>query len=129
MSNISTSLKTLDLVAFSGYKFVAIDVCILISIIFKRMGYYSMFLYTSVTLCFFLLRTLKSKILRDASAATYDAYGNVQSNNDHYDHGIGRKRKLYFLFLISGLQPVLSFFLAMHLIPGKAIEAAGVGAA
>lgn len=55
VSNISTSLKTLDLVAFAGYKFVAIDACILVSIIFKRMGYYSMYLYTSITLCFFLV--------------------------------------------------------------------------
>lgn len=45
----------------------------------------------------------------------YDSYG--QPINQHFDHTLGRKRKLYFLFLVAGLQPVLSWWLTMHLIP------------
>lgn len=124
VSNISSTMKTLDLLAFSGYKFVTINLCILVSIIFKRFGYYLTLLYTSFSLCFFLLRTLKAKILREAtSTASYDAYGNVQQADVHTDYSIGRKRKLYFLFLISFAQPILSFFLSMHLIPSKTVEA------
>lgn len=55
ISNISTSLKTLDLMAFSGYKFVTLNFCILFSIIFKRFGFYLALIYTSITLCFFLV--------------------------------------------------------------------------
>ena len=55
VSNITSSIKTLDLLAFSGYKFVTINLCILISIIFKRFGYYLALLYTSISLCFFLV--------------------------------------------------------------------------
>lgn len=142
VANISTTLKTLDLLSFAGYKFAVIDVCILVSIVFKRLGYYSMFIYSSITLIFFLvskcfesvkmkkinsnrfqifqLRTLKTKTLRETptTAASYDAYGNVQQT-DQYDYTVGRKRKLYFMFLVAGLQPFLSLFLSMHLIPSN----------
>lgn len=154
VSNITASMKTLDLLAFSGYKFVTINLCIVISIVFKRFGYYLALLYTSISLCFFLvsgkkinkinsnknkvisifrvyflfcsqLRTLKAKILRETtSTASYDAYGNVQQTDVHTDYTVGRKRKLYFLFLISFAQPILSFFLSMHLIPSKTVDAA-----
>lgn len=70
------------------------------------------------------LRTLKAKILRETTTtASYDAYGNVQQADVHTDYTVGRKRKLYFLFLISFAQPILSFFLSMHLIPSKTVEA------
>ena len=36
-----------------------------------------------------------------------------------HEYSSGRKRKLYFLFLVAGLQPVLSFWLSMHLIPSS----------
>lgn len=55
VTNISTSMKTLDLLAFSGYKFPVIVACISISIIFKRVGYYSTLIYSSFTLFFFLV--------------------------------------------------------------------------
>lgn len=72
----------------------------------------------------FQLRTLKAKILREGTTtAAYDAYGNVQQVDVHTDYSIGRKRKLYFLFLISFAQPILSFFLSMHFIPSKIVEA------
>jgi len=117
VTNITTSLKTLDLLALAGYKFPVIVACIATSIIFKRIGYYSTLFYSGITLFFFLLRTLKAKILHDAqpTAAAYDSYGNAQPNQ--YNYTAGRKRKLYFLFLVSGLQPLLAFWLSLHLIP------------
>lgn len=53
--NLVTTMKTLDLLAFCGYKFVTINLCILVSIIFKSFGYYLTLLYTSLSLCFFLV--------------------------------------------------------------------------
>uniref|UniRef100_A0A0A1WEZ0 Protein YIF1B-B n=1 Tax=Zeugodacus cucurbitae TaxID=28588 RepID=A0A0A1WEZ0_ZEUCU len=114
--NIKTSLKTLDLLSFAGYKFVIIVTCLLVSTLFHGVGYYVALLYTSLTLGFFLLRTLKTKVLHDAApvssgAINYDPYGNPQQ----LDYTGGRKRKLYFLFLIVGGQAFLSFLLSKHL--------------
>ncbi|XP_036324419.1 protein YIF1B-B isoform X2 [Rhagoletis pomonella] len=114
--NIKTSLRTLDLLAFAGYKFVIIVACLLVSTLFHGVGYYVALLYTSLTLGFFLLRTLKTKVLHDATPASsgainYDPYGNPQQ----LDYTGGRKRKLYFLFLIVGGQAFLSFLLSKHL--------------
>lgn len=141
ITNISTTLKTLDLLAYSGYKFAIIVTCILVMILFRKVGYYVSLIYCSLSLGFFLvnlfndcerernlnffystqLRSLKAKVSHERSSSTaqqtYDVYGNPQSNEQHYDYSIGRKRKLYFLFMFAGLQPFLSFWLSMHLIP------------
>lgn len=53
--NIKTSLKTLDLLSFAGYKFVIIVTCLLVSTVFHGVGYYVALLYTSLTLGFFLV--------------------------------------------------------------------------
>jgi hypothetical protein len=122
VANITTTLKTLDLLAFSGYKFATICGILLISLLFGKSGYYICLIYSSATLAFFLLRTLKVKVLSEpvqTAAAPqipsgYDSYGQPIH---HFDHTLGRKRKLYFLFLVAGLQPVLSWWLTMHLEP------------
>lgn len=54
--NLSATMTFLDLLAFSGYKFVVINLCILVSIVFKSFGYYLALLYTGCSLCFFLVR-------------------------------------------------------------------------
>lgn len=54
--NISSAILTLDLLAFSGYKFVAINLCILVSIIFRGFGYILILGYNSIALFFFLVR-------------------------------------------------------------------------
>lgn len=115
--NIKTNLKTLDLLAFSGYKFVTIVACLLVSTLFHALGYYIALTYCSLSLGFFLLRTLKTKVLHESSptnpsgAINYDPYGNPQQ----LDYTGGRKRKLYFLFLVVGGQAFLSFLLSKHL--------------
>lgn len=60
------------------------------------------------------------------SAASYDAYGNVQPVDMHTDYSVGRKRKLYFLLLVSLMQPVLVFWSSWNLIPGSAVEIVAV---
>lgn len=55
IGNMSTTLKTLDLLAFSGYKYVVIVTSILTSLLFQRTGYYVMLLFSSLTLGFFLV--------------------------------------------------------------------------
>lgn len=118
IANIPTNLKTLDLLALTGYKYASIVLILLSSIVLRKSGYYISWLYASASLAFFLLRTLKAKVLSEPvqpqDPPTYDAYRQQQQQ---FEHTVGRKRKLYFLFLVTGLQPVLAFWLSMHLIP------------
>lgn len=118
IANIPTTLKTLDLLALTGYKYASIVSILLCSIFLRKAGYYISWIYASASLGFFLLRTLKAKVLSEPVQAqdppTYDPYRQQQQQ---FEHTVGRKRKLYFLFLVTGLQPVLAFWLSMHLIP------------
>ncbi|XP_017143877.2 protein YIF1B-A isoform X2 [Drosophila miranda] len=115
--NIKTSLKTLDLLAFTGYKYVNIVACLMFSTLFYRSGYFIALAYTSFSFGFFLLRTLRTKLLQDSAPAVssnainYDPYSNPQE----LDYSGGRKRKLYFLFMVVAGQAVLAFLLSKHL--------------
>lgn len=55
VSNISTSLRTLDLVAFSGYKYAIIVAILCASIMFGPTGYYVGLFYCGSSLAFFLV--------------------------------------------------------------------------
>ncbi len=55
ITNIPTTLKTLDLLAYSGYKFAIIVTCILVMILFRKVGYYAALIYCSLSLGFFLV--------------------------------------------------------------------------
>eukprot|EP00099_Drosophila_melanogaster_P023667 NP_651498.1 uncharacterized protein Dmel_CG5484, isoform C [Drosophila melanogaster] len=115
--NVKTSLKTLDLLAFTGYKYVNIVVCLMVSTLFFKSGYYIALAYTSFSFGFFMLRTLRTKLLQDNSPAApsgainYDPYGNPQQ----FDYSGGKKRKLYFLFMIVAGQALFAFLLSKHL--------------
>lgn len=85
VSNITASMKTLDLLAFSGYKFVTINLCIVISIVFKRFGYYLALLYTSISLCFFLVSEIVAR-----TKTTLNAWLCMSNES---------KRELFFIFL------------------------------
>lgn len=122
VANIPTTLKTLDLLSFSGYKYVIIVASILVSMLFQKTGFYITLIYSGCTLAYFLIRTLKAKIMTEPTKAadppSYDPYAAVPQQQD-FDYSVGRKRKLYFMFLVAGLQPVFSFWLTMHLIPSS----------
>jgi protein transport protein YIF1 len=55
VSNISTTLRTLDLVAFSGYKYAIVVAILCASILFGSTGYYLALIYCGSTLAFFLV--------------------------------------------------------------------------
>ncbi|CAG9859995.1 unnamed protein product [Phyllotreta striolata] len=111
---VETSLSTLDLLAYSGYKFVGIIFSIDVSIVAGKIGYYSCLLYTSLTLAFFLIRSLKVQVL-SGSTQQEDYYG-TQSVGGH-------KRRLYFLLFLGATQPILSWWLSYHLLPAANVVA------
>lgn len=111
IANIQTNLRTLDLLAYGGYKFVGIIISILLSLVAGTTGYYAGLIYCSLALAFYLVRTLRVQILLEANQqASY--YGDVPA--------AGHKRRLYFLLFVAVLQPVLSWWLSYHLI-GKTV--------
>lgn len=108
ISNIQTSLRTLDLLAYSGYKFVGLIVSILLSIVGGSTAYFCMLGYFSLALAFFLVRSLRAQVLPEISQQEAYYGDNVPSS--------GNKRRLYFLLFVAAAQPVLSWWLSYHLI-------------
>ncbi|KAF9399471.1 hypothetical protein BGX21_006180 [Mortierella sp. AD011] len=89
--NITSEVPILDLLAYSGYKFVGIIVSIIAQLAkAPRSVFWFVFLYTGAATGFFLLRSLRYVILPEASAGT------VQAPQ--------RKRRIHFLICLSVLQ-------------------------
>ncbi|XP_060521189.1 protein YIF1B [Cylas formicarius] len=106
---INTSLKTLDLLAYSGYKFVGTTVSILISVVTGKTGYYVTLSYVNLALAFFLVGNLKVTLLPSQGS----------KNEQHYyspGNAAGHKRRLYFMFFVAVMQPLLSWWLSYHLV-------------
>ncbi|KAF5273717.1 hypothetical protein FQR65_LT17125 [Abscondita terminalis] len=96
--NLQSSLHTMDLLAYSGYKFVGIIASILISLVGGRTGYYALLAYVNLALAFFLVRSLKAQVLQEKQVQYYAEVPTTRN-----------KRRLYFLLLIAVSQPVLSW--------------------
>ncbi|TBU44630.1 YIF1-domain-containing protein [Dichomitus squalens] len=84
------SSQVLDLLAYGGYKFVGVIVTLIADLLgFGRTLYLFVFIYTFLSTAFFLLRSLRSMVLPDASA-TAAAVNPSQ-----------RSRRITFLFLVA----------------------------
>ncbi|CAK9807627.1 Protein YIF1B-A [Anthophora plagiata] len=101
MMNLETSLSTLDLLAYCGYKYVGINTILAASLISRKFGYYAVWLYFSASLAFFLMRSLKLRVIPQ-NHSSYTASGN--------------KRRLYFILFVASIQPALMWWLSYHLI-------------
>ncbi|KAK3093589.1 hypothetical protein FSP39_017809 [Pinctada imbricata] len=99
--NLNTDLKYLDIVAYCGYKFVGMIFCLVAGLLFQSMGYYGVLLWFSITISFFLIRTLRIKIL-------------PHSEGDGYSRG--SKRSLYLILVISLVQPLMMWWLTSYIM-------------
>ncbi|KAG0359068.1 hypothetical protein BGZ54_010148 [Gamsiella multidivaricata] len=89
--NITSEVPILDLLAYSGYKFVGIIISIIVQLSnAPRYVFWGTFLYTGAATGFFLLRSLRYVILPESSAGTVMAPQ--------------RKRRIHFLICLSVLQ-------------------------
>ena len=104
--NIQTVLKTYDLIAYSGYKFIGIILSIISGVCLSRFGYYITLIYCGVALVFFILRSVKAKVLT----------ANQSVQNQFVDHSLGTKRRLYFLLFLAILQPLYSWWFSYEFL-------------
>lgn len=99
---ISSQVKYLDLLALCGYKYVGMILALLAGLLFKSFGYYCATAYMSLSISFYLARSLRLIISPD-------------HQGDSMGTSSGNKRRLYILLFISLIQPLLMYFLTRHL--------------
>ncbi|KAH9515466.1 Protein YIF1B-B [Bulinus truncatus] len=104
--NLSTALRYLDIVAYCGYKFVGMNVSLLAGVMSGNLTvYYCVLAWFSLSLVFFLLRTLKVQVM---------------PQQDHDGFTKGAKRSLYLILSMSLTQPVLMWWLSSYVMVFKA---------
>ncbi|XP_068618911.1 protein YIF1B [Battus philenor] len=125
ITNTTTKLKTLDLLAYSGYKYIIMIGSILGGLMLGKTGYYCSLVYSSFALSYFLVNTLRLQLLSGSQAPEQPSYGypaDYASPNPYADNWSkpsrgGAKRRVYFLLFVAITQPLLSWWLTYHLIP------------
>jgi len=105
--NIQSSLRTLDLTAYSGYKYFGIISCIPIGLLLGETVFYLVLLYTSIAFAYFLLFSMRWQL---NSIATVSSVGQTVVMVEYK-----RKRTLYFLILAVVIQPLTTWFLISNL--------------
>nr|CAH8840625.1 unnamed protein product [Trichobilharzia regenti] len=98
--NIQSNISYLDIVAYCGYKFVSMIIVLISYVGLNQPGYYFSLLYVSLALAFFLIRSLKLKILPHAEAYPSEC----------------NKRRIYLLLLIALVQPLVIWWLTRRVV-------------
>ncbi|XP_004925707.1 protein YIF1A isoform X3 [Bombyx mori] len=133
VTNTSTSLKTLDLLAYSGYKYTVMISSLLAGLLAGRTGYYCGLLYSSCALSYFLVKTLRLQLLSGSQGPEQPSYGfpnppyAANPYSDAWDKPTpgGTKRRVYFLLFVAITQPLLCWWLTYHLVASPPGEGAG----
>ncbi|XP_063168707.1 protein YIF1B [Candoia aspera] len=100
---INTGLTPIDLVAFSGYKYVGMILGLLAGLVFGKTGYYALLGWCCVTVFVFMIRTLRLKILSEAAEGVLRRDAQSQL-------------RMYLTVAVAGLQPLQMYWLTFHLI-------------
>lgn len=102
---VNTDLTTIDLLAFSGYKYVGMIVGVVSGLLFGRPAYYLSLLWCCAAIFVFMIRTLRLKLLSEAAAA-----------EGRQVRGSRNQLRMYLTMSIAGAQPLFMFWLTYHLI-------------
>ncbi|CAF1084082.1 unnamed protein product [Brachionus calyciflorus] len=106
--SVKSALKTFDIMAFSGYKYFGMILCLMGQLVLPD-AYYFVLLYVCLSFTYFMVRNLKLMILMGNN--------NNQNNNQNgesnpYEQSsYGNKRRIYVLLFISLLQPLFIWWL------------------
>lgn len=101
---VNTDLTTIDLVAFSGYKYVGMIVGVVAGLLFGRTGYYLTLLWCCSAIFVFMIRTLRLKLLSEAAAQGVLV------------RGARNQLRMYLTMAIAGVQPIFMYWLTYHLV-------------
>ncbi|KAJ3026181.1 UNVERIFIED_CONTAM: hypothetical protein HDU68_006098 [Siphonaria sp. JEL0065] len=97
--NVTTEVPFFDLIAYCGYKFVPVLICLILNLVFPiPVVVYAILAYLIISYGFFTLRSVKYLVLPESSSTTTL----VASQ---------RQQRIYLLFLFVGIQALTSFFL------------------
>ncbi|XP_034398726.1 protein YIF1A isoform X3 [Cyclopterus lumpus] len=102
---VHSDLSTFDLIAYSGYKYVGMIFTVLCGLLFGSDGYYVALAWSSCALMFFIVRSLKMKILPSLSS---DSIGTGSSAKPQF--------RLYITVATAVFQPVVIYWLTSHLV-------------
>lgn len=100
--NVRTWYSYLHYIAFCGYKFVPIIAALLLSLLFKNVGYYTAIGYTTLSLGYYFLKSFHVAI--------------ESNNHENFDRSRSRTG-IYIVGLFCLFQPLFMFWLSYHLIP------------
>ncbi|KAM6932002.1 protein YIF1B isoform 1-T1 [Lycodopsis pacificus] len=100
----NTDLTTIDLLAFSGYKYVGMIIGVVAGLLFGRSAYYLSLLWCCAAIFFFMIKTLRLKLLSDAAA------------EGRLVRGTRNQLRMYLTMSIAAAQPIFMYWLTYHLI-------------
>uniref|UniRef100_A0A672Z4D0 Protein YIF1 n=1 Tax=Sphaeramia orbicularis TaxID=375764 RepID=A0A672Z4D0_9TELE len=101
---VNTDLTTIDLLAFSGYKYVGMIVGVVAGLLFGRPAYYLSLLWCCAAIFVFMIRTLRLKLLSEAAA------------EGRLVRGARNQLRMYLTMSIAAAQPIFMYWLTYHLI-------------
>ncbi|XP_020779107.1 protein YIF1A [Boleophthalmus pectinirostris] len=99
---VHSDLSTFDLVAYSGYKYVGMIFTVLCGLLFGSDGYYVALAWSSCALMFFIVRSLKMKI--------------IPSTDSMGTGGAKPQLRLYITVATAVFQPIIIYWLTSHLV-------------
>ncbi|XP_030074947.1 protein YIF1B isoform X2 [Microcaecilia unicolor] len=101
---VNTDLTTVDLIAFSGYKYVGMIVGVLSGLLFGKIVYYVVLGWCCIASFVFTIRTLRLKILSEAAAEGVLV------------RGARNQLRMYLTMAIAAVQPAFMYWLTFHLV-------------
>ncbi|KAI1902832.1 hypothetical protein AGOR_G00020230 [Albula goreensis] len=103
--SVHSDLSTFDLLAYSGYKYVGMILAMLGGLMFGRNGYFLSLAWVSCSLMYFIVRSLRMKILSSLSS---DSMGPGASAKPQF--------RLYITMATAAFQPIIIYWLTSHLV-------------
>ncbi|XP_068612890.1 protein YIF1B-like isoform X1 [Brachionichthys hirsutus] len=101
---VKTDLTTVDLLAFSGYKYVGMIIGVVAGLLFGRLAYYLSLLWCCVAIFVFTIRTLRLKLLSESAA------------EGRLVRGTRNQLRMYLTMSIAAAQPVFMYWFTYQLV-------------
>ncbi|XP_030075411.1 protein YIF1A [Microcaecilia unicolor] len=101
---VQSDLSTFDLLAYSGYKYVGMILTVLSGLLFGSDGYYVTLAWTSCALMYFIVRSLRMKIL------------STLGSDDMVTHSARNRMRMYVTLATAAFQPLIIYWLTFHLV-------------